>query len=48
MYLTLIDKNFEGNAYFPEYKKNDWKEVKRERHDNGKYKFAFVDLERKN
>lgn len=46
MYLTLIDKDFEGDAYFPEYNKNDWKEVHREEHESDNYKFAFVDLDR--
>lgn len=45
MYLTFIDKDFGGDAYFPEYNKNEWKEVKREEHEND-YKYAFVDLER--
>ena len=46
MYLTFIDKNFEGNAYFPEYSKKEWKEVKREEHKGNGCKYAFVDLER--
>ena len=47
MYLTFIDEDFEGDAYFPDYNKNEWKEVKREEHEND-YKYVFVDLERKN
>ena len=47
MYLTFINENFEGDAYFPEYNENEWKEVKKEEYDNGKYKFIFVELERK-
>ena len=48
MYLTFIDKNFEGDAYFPEYDKNEWKEVSREEHaDENGLKYAFVNLERK-
>ena len=47
MYLTFIDKDFEGDAYFPEYKKKEWKETKKEWHENEDYKFIFVDLERK-
>jgi dihydrofolate reductase len=45
MYLTFIDKDFEGDAYFPKYNQTEWKEVKREEHEND-YKYAFVDLER--
>lgn len=46
MYLTLIDCDFEGDAHFPEYNENEWKEAKREGH-KGDYKFVFVDLERR-
>ncbi|MBI2541424.1 type 3 dihydrofolate reductase [Candidatus Woesearchaeota archaeon] len=46
MYLTFIDEDFEGDSYFPEYDKEEWKEAKGEEHQNEKYKFAFVDLER--
>ena len=46
MYLTFIYADFKGDAYFPEYNKNEWKEVKREEHKDKKYKFAFVDLEK--
>ena len=45
MYLTFIDEEFEGDAYFPEYSVNEWKEVKKEEHEND-YKYAFVDLEK--
>lgn len=27
MYLTFIDKDFDGDAYFPEWKPEEWKEV---------------------
>ena len=46
MHLTLIDEDFEGDAHFPEYKKNEWTEVKKEEHKD-KFGFVFVDLERK-
>lgn len=46
MYLTLIDCDFEGDAHFPEYNENEWKEVKRDGR-KGDYKFVFVDLERR-
>ncbi|MEK6892203.1 MAG: dihydrofolate reductase [Nanoarchaeota archaeon] len=48
MYLTIIDKKFDGDAYFPEYSKDEWKEVSREEHEDDGLKYAFVDLERKN
>ena len=45
MYLTFIDEYFEGDTYFPEYNKDEWKEVQREEHKDD-YKYAFVNLER--
>lgn len=46
MYLTLINENFEGDAYFPDYNKNEWKEVRREEHKSGKYRYVFVSMQR--
>ena len=46
MYLTLIDRDFEGDAYFPAFEKNEWKETFREEHQNEKFKYSFVNLER--
>src|SRR3989344_1427321 len=34
MYLTFIDENFEGDAYFPEYNQKEWKEMNREEHED--------------
>lgn len=48
MYLTIIDEKFNGDAYFPEYDKTEWREVSREEHEDGGLKYAFVDLERTN
>ncbi|MAG91893.1 type 3 dihydrofolate reductase [Candidatus Woesearchaeota archaeon] len=48
MYLTLIDHDFEGDAYFPEYNKDEWKEVSREEGKSENNKFAFVNLEKIN
>ena len=48
MYLTVIEKEFDGDAYFPEYGKDEWTEVSREEHEHDGLKFAFVDLKRKN
>ena len=47
MYLTFIDKDFEGDAYFPEYIENEWKEIFRENHIDNDLRYSFVDLERK-
>ena len=45
MYLTIIDKKFEGDAYFPEYDGKEWKEFLREEHEEGGIKYAFVNLD---
>lgn len=47
LYLTIIDKDFEGDAYFPEYNKNDWKEISREEREDGGLRYSFVNFERK-
>ncbi len=50
MYLTLIEGDFEGDAYFPEFDWNDWKEVGRIENtpdNNNPYKYTFLTLERK-
>ena len=47
IYLTVIDEDFQGDAHFPHFSKNDWMEVKKESLSNGKYNFDFVDYERK-
>ena len=47
MYLTIIDKDFEGDAYFPEYNKNEWKITHKEDHEDDGLKYSFVDLEKK-
>lgn len=46
MYLTFIDEDFEGDAYFPEFDRKEWKEVSRENKKSDNLKFSFVVLER--
>lgn len=46
MYLTVIDQDFEGDAFFPDWQEEEWEEVKRENHTADGYKFQFVDLVR--
>ncbi|MBI4452035.1 dihydrofolate reductase [Candidatus Woesearchaeota archaeon] len=48
MYLTMIEKEFEGDAYFPEYSKDEWKEISREEHADGSLRYSFVDFEKAN
>lgn len=49
LYLTEIHRAYEGDAYFPQFNKNEWAEVSRighpadERHEVG---FDFVEYER--
>lgn len=49
MYLTEIHAPVEGDTYFPEYKKTEWKEILRVFHstdDRHKYAFDFVVYDR--
>jgi dihydrofolate reductase len=50
MYITYVDAEINGDAFFPEFNKSDWKETFREAHkkdDNNEYDYTFVTLERK-
>ena len=45
LYLTLVEGDFKGDVFFPDY--SDFKTVlKHERHKNGEYSFEFIDLKR--
>jgi dihydrofolate reductase len=44
IYLTLIDKEFEGDTSFPEIK--DWVEISSEDFDNDDFKYSFIQYER--
>ena len=49
LYLTFIDHEFNGDAYFPEWNKDEWREVSREPHAADRanpFPYAFVALER--
>ncbi len=49
MYLTLIDGDFEGDAFFPEFDWNDWKEIERidnASDGNNPYPYSFITLEK--
>ena len=45
LYLTIVDGGFDADAFFPDYSAFK-KEILREEHDNGEYKFTFLELER--
>ncbi len=50
LYLTFIDAGFDGDAYFPEWNKNEWREASREPHapdEKNPYAYTFVTFERK-
>lgn len=50
MYLTLIEEEFEGDVYFPQFDPDAWREVGREEHEpdeKNSYSYTFVRLERK-
>ncbi|HKX52961.1 MAG TPA: dihydrofolate reductase [Nitrosospira sp.] len=48
LYLTEIRGDFEGDAYFPEFDRNDWWEVSREKHvEADGLEYHFVTLDRK-
>ena len=50
IYLTEIKDTFEGDTYFPEFNKNEWKEVAREEYQAdhlNPHDYAFVTLEKK-
>lgn len=50
LYLTFIHYDFEGDAYFPEFDINQWKEIKRiDKKPDKKnlYSYSFVIFERK-
>lgn len=50
LYLTFIHHDFKGDAYFPKFDINQWKEIKRidnEADEKNIYSYSFVVLERK-
>lgn len=51
LYLTRVDADIDGDAFFPELNEAEWKEVGRESFsasENNPYNYAFCVLERKN
>lgn len=49
IYLTLIEKDFEGDAFFPEFDRSSWKEVERVENKPDRenpYKYTFLTLEK--
>ena len=51
MYLTRIEGDFEGDAFFPAFNWEDWEETERVEYladENNPYKYSFITLEKKN
>ena len=49
IYLTVIEKEFQGDAFFPEFNPDDWKITFQEQHepdDQSPYQFAFLNYDR--
>jgi dihydrofolate reductase len=49
LYMTEIEREFDGDAFFPEFDRSRWREVSRERHALGGaegFAYAFVEYER--
>lgn len=50
MYITEIQKDFEGDTFFPEFNADDWEEIQRDKHfseNNNNMEYHFVVLDRK-
>lgn len=51
LYVTMIDKEFEGDAYFPEIKKEEWEEIEREKgikNEKNPFDYEYITLIKKN
>jgi dihydrofolate reductase len=46
LYITVIDKDYDGDVYFPDFDWNEWKILSQDRRD-GDPSFTFYVLERK-
>lgn len=49
LYLTFVHGAFEGDAYFPPWSTQEWKEIERQDHpaEGGDLSYSFVTLERR-
>ena len=46
LYLTIIDRDIEGDTYFPEFDRSAFREVERESHTDDPLPYEFLVLER--
>ncbi len=47
MYITLIDSDFDGDVFFPNFNKFNWLEIQRKERKSDGYNYAFLILEKK-
>ena len=50
LYLTTVEKDYDGDTRFPDWNRDEWRQVSCERHDCGNnypYPFEFTDWVRK-
>lgn len=47
MYLTIVDTEIDGDAFFPDFNADDWEETAREQVENAAIRFETVTLVRK-
>jgi dihydrofolate reductase len=51
LYLTIINREFQGDTFFPDIDRNDWSEVERENIDNdpdAAFSYSFLKFEKAN
>ena len=49
LYLTLIDEEFEGDTFFPDYTQFNWKQIQKHSYmadDKNPHPYTFLTLER--
>ncbi len=46
LYLTIIDRDYEGDTRFPDFNRDEWKTISEDRHE-GDPAYTFLVLERK-
>jgi dihydrofolate reductase len=47
MYLTIIDHQFDGDSYFPEWQTSKWKIIREHEVKSSLYPYRFITLKRK-
>ncbi|MNE84928.1 Dihydrofolate reductase [compost metagenome] len=51
LYITEVKQQFDGDAFFPEIKKDEWEEILRDDHkadEKNKIDYSFVTYKRRN